>query len=128
MKTLFAMLTLMLCFRPLWAGEVNVPREISQAAASGAVLAGGFTSLADSFSPKQRKWIGFLASSAWAMVGEGVAVSQGESWTISSQDMGAHILGAAAAAAGTDDFVLAPVVTRDQDNLSFTGIVLHKRF
>ncbi len=128
MKTLLTLaVMLLLSSRPLWASEGNVPGELSHAA-GGAVLAGGFTSLADSFSPEQRKWIGFLASSACVVVGEGVAASQGESWANSSQDMGAHILGAAAGAAGTDAFVLAPVVRRDPTGLSFTGISLHKRF
>ena len=128
MKTLLALgLILLLCSRSLWAGEVNIPGELSHAA-GGAVLAGGFTSLADSFSPEQRKWIGFLASSACVVVGEGVAASQGESWANTPQDMGAHILGAAAGATGTDAFVLAPVVRRDPTGLSFTGISLHKRF
>jgi hypothetical protein len=53
-------------------------------------------------------------------------MSQGEAFSNSSQDTGAHILGAAIGAVTTDSFALTPVIKRDKAGESFAGLALHK--
>lgn len=92
MRRLFIGVIFFLSTQPLCAGEINVPGELSHVA-GGAVLAGGFTAIADKYYPHHRKLIGFLASSACVVVGEGLQMSQGETFSSSAQDMGVHMLG-----------------------------------
>jgi hypothetical protein len=66
------------------AARFNESGELSHAA-GGAVLTGGFTSLAHGAVPEQRKWIGFLVNSACVVVDKWLALSQGEPWENSSQ-------------------------------------------
>jgi len=117
----------LLSAQPLCAGEINVPGELSHVA-GGAVLAGGFTALAGKYYPNYRKLIGFLASSACVVVGEGIQMSQGETFSSSAQDMGVHMLGAAAGALVTDAFVLTPVLKQDKAGNTLTGLALHRSF
>lgn len=127
MRAFLYCVVFLLLTRPLYAEEVNVPGELSHVA-GGAVLAGGFTAFADKYFPEHRKMIGFLASSAVIVVGESIQMSEGESFSSSSQDMGAHILGATIGAVTTDAFALTPLIKREKTGDSFAGIALRKNF
>jgi hypothetical protein len=112
---------------PSYAGSINVGGELSHAA-GGAVLAGGIAGLADKYYPERRKLIGFSASTACVLVGEGLQMSEGETFSSSLQDIGAHVIGAAVGTAVADTYILSPVIEKDQAGSTVAGIMLHGSF
>ena len=128
MRILFSCVVFLMLTRNLYAGEVNVFRELGHGA-EGAALAGGVTAFAEKYYPEHRKTIGFLASSAVMAVGESIRMSsQGETFSSALREMEAPVLGAAAGAMTTDSFALTPVIKRDKAGDSFAGITLRKNF
>ena len=105
-----------------FADSINLPSELSHAA-GGALLAGGFTAVGDKYSPEHRKLIGFSASTALVLIGEGIQMAEGEEFSSSLQDIVAHVIGAGIGMFVTDKYFLMPVIKRDYvGDKTFTGL------
>lgn len=106
-----------------WQGE-------SSHAAGGALLAGAITAtVGDKYWPEHRAIIGFSASTAEVLIGEGYQmITQGEQFTSSLQDVIAHTIGAIIGATITDRYILMPFVEHGPKNSSQFGMFMQMSF
>lgn len=119
MKKLFVVLLLGLLKNAY--GYDGITSEVSHAA-GGAVIAGAVVKVVDD-SPN-RAWIGFGVSTAVGILAQAYEMSaQNAKFAPSLLDAGAHALGAALGAWGTDKYILLPVVNR-----SYSGVMFYKNF
>lgn len=122
---------LLLCCCLLFASPAiaatNVTSEVSHAT-GGALIAGAVTAVADNYWPEHRGIIGFSVSTAGVLVGEGVQMAEGETFSSSLLDVVAHTIGAVIGATITDRFFLMPVVDRGHTGSARIGIVMQQNF
>ncbi|MBJ6752330.1 hypothetical protein [Geomonas anaerohicana] len=120
-----------IAFSLLFTAPALAINEVGEAAhfVGGGLVAGAVTAtVADKYWPENRALIGFIVSTASVVIGEGIQMAGGESFSSSLLDVTCHTVGAAVGAAVTDKYMLAPVVRHTSTTGTTVGIAMLQRF
>lgn len=102
-----------------------IESELSHVA-SGAVISGGVTAIANWYWPEHRALIGFTVGASAGFIGEAVQDLAGNG-KFSLMDAVSTVIGAAIGTLITDRFILMPVVKQQSGN-SYIGVVTQFSF